>query len=105
LCSRGKLRLKARAVHDVVGEKLRAAFEQLGEPLLAVLDAELVVLLHRYPGELAPLPLDFLIPLSLLRLEQFPWIHLWPSARVLPRHPPQGGRQQALRGEAFGRPC
>jgi hypothetical protein len=61
--------LKVRAEHDVVGEKLRAALEQLGELLLAVLGVERVFLLHRYPGKLAPLPLDFLIALSLLRLE------------------------------------
>src|SRR5207244_9083519 len=61
--------LKVRAVHDVVGEKLRAAFEQLGELLLAALGVERVVLLHRHPGKLAPLPLDFLVALGLLRLE------------------------------------
>jgi len=61
--------LKVRAVHDVVGQKLRAALEQLGELLLAVLGVERVVLLHRYPGQLAPLPLDFLVALRLLGLE------------------------------------
>src|SRR5207237_5633792 len=37
--------------------------------LRAVLGVERVVLLHRHPGKLAPLPLDFLVALSLLRLE------------------------------------
>jgi hypothetical protein len=61
--------LKVRAEHDVVGEKLRAAFEQLGELLLAVLGVERVFLLHRYPGKLTPLPRDFPVALSVLRLE------------------------------------
>src|SRR6266545_2171850 len=121
--------LKVRAVHDVVGEKLRAAFEQLGELLLAVLGVELVFLLHRYPGQLAPLPLDFLVALSLLRLElgelvarRLPFLagsdlvfsHLRSSYRLddsghragsleataSPVRPPDGGRVIAGRGSA-----
>jgi hypothetical protein len=58
-----------RAVHDVVGEQLRAAGEQLRERLLALFSVELVLLLHRDPGQLAPLPLDLLLALGLLCLE------------------------------------
>src|SRR5438552_15975494 len=41
--------------HDVVGEELRAAVEELGERPLPVLGVELVLLLHRYPGKLTSL--------------------------------------------------
>jgi len=69
-CARGASSdREIRAVHDVVGQKLRAAVEQPTELLLAVFCVERVFLLHRYPGKLAPLALDFLVALSLLRLE------------------------------------
>src|SRR5215218_4263962 len=55
--------------HDVVGEQLRAAVEELGEGLLAVLGVELVLLLDRDPGEIEALSLDLLVSLCLLGLE------------------------------------
>src|ERR671931_1618757 len=55
--------------HDVVGEELRAAVEQLREGLLALLGVELVLLLDRHPRELEPLLLDLLVSLRLLGLE------------------------------------
>src|SRR3954447_16169678 len=55
--------------HDVVGEKLRAPVEELGERLLAVRGVELVVLLHRHPRELAALVADLLSQLGVLGLE------------------------------------
>src|SRR2546423_15685295 len=57
------------AEHDVGGEQLWAAVEELGEGLLAVLGVELVLLLDRDPGEIATLALDLLILLRLLGLE------------------------------------
>jgi hypothetical protein len=42
--------LVIRPVHDVVGEELRAAIEQLGERLLPVVGVELVLLRDRDPG-------------------------------------------------------
>src|SRR5688500_3846212 len=41
-------------LHDVVGEELRAAVEQLGQRHLAVLGVELILLLDRDPRELEP---------------------------------------------------
>src|SRR5262245_48602541 len=55
--------------HDVVGEKLRAAVEQLREALLAVLGVELVLLLDRHPRELEPLVLDLFVSARVLGLE------------------------------------
>jgi len=52
-----------------VGKQLGAAVEELGERFLAVLGVELVLLLHRNPGQLAPPPLDLLAALRLLGLE------------------------------------
>ena len=57
------------AEHDVVGEQLRAAVEELGERLLAVLGVELVLLLDLDPGELEALCLDLFVLLRLLGLE------------------------------------
>src|SRR5205807_6818140 len=57
------------AEHDVVGEQLRAAVEELVEGLLSVLGVERVLLLDRHPGEIATLALDLLVPLGLLGLE------------------------------------
>ena len=57
------------AEHDVVGEELRAAVEQLGERLLPVLGVELVLLLHRNPGKLTPLLGHLLAELGVLGLE------------------------------------
>src|SRR5439155_26095067 len=57
------------AEHDVVGEQLGAAVEELGEGLLAVLGVELVLLLDRDPGEIETLSLDLLVSLRLLGLE------------------------------------
>src|SRR5947209_17805375 len=48
------------AEHDVVGEELRATFEELGERLLPVLGVELILLLHRDPRELTA-PLGYLL--------------------------------------------
>src|SRR3954470_17423798 len=56
-------------VHDVVGEQLRAAVEQLAEGLLAVLGVEDVLLLDRYPGQVAPLLGDRSRELRVLSLE------------------------------------
>jgi hypothetical protein len=61
--------LVIRPVHDVVGEELGAAIEQIGESLLPVVGVELVLLRDHDPGELEPLPLDLLVSLSLCRLE------------------------------------
>ena len=58
------------AVHDVVGEQLRTAVEELGERLLAVVDVELVVLLDGNPRKLAPLRGDVRVPLRVLALER-----------------------------------
>ena len=58
-----------RPEHDVVGEELRAAVEQLGERLPARLGVELVVLLDRHPGEGAAPALELLAPLRLLGFE------------------------------------
>jgi hypothetical protein len=55
--------------HDVVGEQLRASVEELGERLLAVLGVELVLLLHRHPGQLAALLGHLLAELGVLGLE------------------------------------
>src|SRR5205807_2284760 len=55
--------------HDVVGEELRAAVEELGERPLPVLGVELVVLLHRDPGELTALLGHALAELGVLGLE------------------------------------
>ena len=56
-------------VHDVVGEELRAAVEEVGERLLPVLGVEDVLLLHRNPRKLHPLALDLLVSRSRLGLE------------------------------------
>src|SRR5262249_61149328 len=42
--------------HEVVAEQLAAAVEQLRQPAGAVVGVETVVLLHRHPGQFAPLP-------------------------------------------------
>src|SRR5205085_2214918 len=55
--------------HDVVGEELRAPVKELGECLLPVLRVELVLLLDRDPGKLAPLLGDLLAELRMLGLE------------------------------------
>src|SRR5262249_61933022 len=55
--------------HDVVGEELRAAIEELGERLPAILGVELVLLLDRDPGQIEPLPLDLVVSARLLGLE------------------------------------
>jgi hypothetical protein len=55
--------------HDVVGQKLRAALEQVLEALLAVLGVESVVLVDRNPRKLEPLPADLLVALRLLGLD------------------------------------
>ena len=57
------------AEHDVVGEKLRAPVEELGERLLPVLGVELVLLLHGNPRKLTSLFGHFLAELGLLGLE------------------------------------
>jgi hypothetical protein len=46
-----------------------AAVFALGERLRAFFGLELIILLHRYPGEFEPLLPDLLVPLSLLFLE------------------------------------
>src|SRR3954468_23850004 len=56
-------------VHDVVGEQLRAAVEQLGQRLLPVLGVELVLLLHRHPGKPAALLGDLAGQLGVLGLQ------------------------------------
>src|SRR6266511_895053 len=61
--------LVIRPVHDVVGEELRAAIEQLGEGLLSVPGVEFVLLRDRDPWELEPLPLDLLVSLGVFHLE------------------------------------
>jgi hypothetical protein len=48
--------LVAGAEHKVVDEQLGAPVEQLAEGLLAVVRVESVLLLHRDPRQLAPLP-------------------------------------------------
>jgi len=58
-----------RAEHDVVGEQLRAAVEELGEGLLALLGVKLVLHLDRDPGEIEPPSFDLLVSLRLLGLE------------------------------------
>src|SRR3954469_23427103 len=57
------------SVHDVVGEQLRAAVEQLTQRLLALLGVEDVFLLDRHPGQLTPLLGDLARELRLLSLE------------------------------------
>src|SRR5438105_4547120 len=57
------------AEHDVVGEQLRAAVEELGKGLLAVLGVELVLLVDRDPREIETLALDLLVSLRLLGLK------------------------------------
>src|SRR3954469_8063424 len=57
------------SVHDVVGEQLRAAVEQLAQRLLALLGVEDVVLLDRHPGQLTPLLGDLARELRVLGLE------------------------------------
>src|SRR3712207_1053456 len=57
------------AVHDVVGEELRAPLEEVPKALLSVLGVELEFLLHRDPGKLQALALDLLVLLRLLHLE------------------------------------
>src|SRR5690242_19884971 len=61
--------LVVRPEHDVVGEQLRASVEELGEGLLAVLGVELVLLLHRDPGQPAALLGHLLAELGVLGLE------------------------------------
>ena len=56
-------------VHDVVGEQLRAAVKQLRQRPLAVLGVELVLLLHRNPGELTTLLGHLLTKFRVLGLE------------------------------------
>src|SRR2546423_14633368 len=55
--------------HDVVGEELRAAVEELGERPLPVLGVELVLLLHGDPGKLTSLLGHPLVELGVLCLE------------------------------------
>jgi hypothetical protein len=61
--------LEVGAEHDVVGEELRAAVEELGERLLPLRGIELVLLLHRNPGKLAPLLREPPAKLGVLGLE------------------------------------
>jgi hypothetical protein len=61
--------LEVGTEHDVVGEELRAAVEELGEALLPLLGVELVLLVHRDPGKLAPLLRDLPAELGVLGLE------------------------------------
>src|SRR4051812_48858057 len=56
-------------VHDVVGQELRAAVEELLERLLPVLGVEHVLLLDRDPGKLAPLLRRLAAELGMLGLE------------------------------------
>src|SRR5438067_3242490 len=56
------------SVHDVVSEQLRAALEELGQRLLAVLGVKDVLLLHRHPRQLAPLLGDLAAQLGVLGL-------------------------------------
>src|SRR3954451_8020062 len=56
------------AVHDVVGEQLRAAVEQLAQGLLALLGVEDVFLLDGHPRQLAPLLGDLARELRVLGL-------------------------------------
>ena len=51
----GQPAVRRAAEHEVVYEQLRAAVEEIGERLRAVLGLEPVVLLDRDPGQLAPL--------------------------------------------------
>src|SRR5262249_6239587 len=62
-----------RAEHEVVDEQLRAAVEELGEGLLAVLSVERVVLLHLHPGELPALARELVAAARelLLLLQEF----------------------------------
>src|SRR5215213_2196781 len=55
--------------HDVVSEELRAAVEEIGEGLLAVLRVELVLLLDPDPWQPTPLLGHLLIELGVLGLE------------------------------------
>src|SRR5436190_17374151 len=55
--------------HDVVGEELRAAVEELGERPLPVLGVEPILLLHRDPGKPASLLGHPLAELGVLGLE------------------------------------
>ena len=61
--------LVVRPVHDVVGEELGAAVEELGERLLPVLGVELVLLFHRDPRDLASLLRHLAAQLGVLCLE------------------------------------
>src|SRR5215207_5542328 len=61
-------RLVARAEHEVVDEQLRSSVEQLGEGPLAVVGIEAVVLLHPYPGQVAPLPRELVTEPGVLLL-------------------------------------
>src|SRR5947208_9048117 len=111
------------AEHDVVGERLRAPVEELGEGLLAVLGVELVLLLDRDPGEIETLSLDLLVSRRLLGLElgelvpgRLPFLagsnlvlrHLssFRRTRALPREPnPSSNRTlQGSRNETHGDP-
>ena len=61
--------LEVGAEHDVVGEELRAAVEELGEGLLPLVGVELVCLVYRDPGKLAPLLRGLPAELGVLGLE------------------------------------
>src|SRR5262249_46195074 len=68
-----------RAEHDVVGEQLGAAVEQLPEGLLAAPGVELILLVDPDPGEIQTPRLDLLVSLRLLSLE---------PCKLLPGRPP-----------------
>ena len=67
--ARTRAHLEVGAEHDVVGEELGAAVEELGEGLLPLLGVELVLLVHRDPGKLAPLLHDLPAEFGVLGLE------------------------------------
>src|SRR2546423_4376034 len=64
--------------HDVVGEELRAAVEELGERALPVIGVELVLLLHRDPGKLTSLLCRLLAELRVIGLELRKFIASYP---------------------------
>src|SRR5947209_17258262 len=66
--ARARAELVVGPVHDVVGEQLRAALEELGQRLLAVLGVKDVLLLHRHPRQLTPLLGDLAAQLGMLSL-------------------------------------
>src|SRR5919201_3332366 len=76
--------------HEVVDDELRAAVEQLRQRACAVLGVEAFLLLQRHPGELAPLPREFvaeprvLLPPSEERLARGE--PLFPCSDLLIRH-------------------